>query len=1004
MCANMNSQVSLKEANALYRAGKYAEALLAYTHIKNRFPALAKTFELNMAQAKRHMEKDVDSIAGDVLRALSLGTNSQLIHVNFFNESLLKLSQNCRRIDGWIVSQQSGSTPGLVMQLPGNYGRSVKICLHQLESTTSQMSAFLHDEAGNLVSRSSFKCSSTPQDLEFRLEPKLSAKRLFITFNQPNIGDKFRFRTLSIELQVDSESVSTKLGELASQSLPTIAAGVASVPSREQGLKQAITALMPQVNEIHVFLNGYEDVPAWLLGRSGINIYQSQQFDDLGDAGKFFGFSHTDCEYYLTFDDDIVYPEDYAEKLVAAAKKHNAPVGVHGSLLRYPVSGYYGQSARHVFHFANGNGIDRKVHILGTGTLCVEKKRLPSLPKFYYRNMADIWFAKHCVESNIPQICVSRAENWLRPFGSDEDSIYKKNHQEFSTQKLIVEQLVESMAMKLSSVKGPFTKIAVGIKTFNRLPYLKDCIDSLVKTVCGQFEVVIIVADDGSTDGTVTYLKNLQVPYEFHAIYNNRVYVSGQTNSIIDRAITIGADFIIVADDDLCFKKKGWMTAYFSAAMQSGYHHLCHFNIPHYKQLCERRNESFPPKRHEHSQHPLLAYGPVEKCMGALFTLTPDVVKKVGWADEVNFFVRGMWHVDYSARCCRAGFNEYERFFDIKDANNFLELQNTKSENYETSISWDSEDFKRASTPEERQRRKALVSYPNRIFVSREHAQNGSIVDALALTKRRLVHINDIFERIFVINLDRRPDRMTAIDVRMRQLGIKYERFSAVDGSSLEVREEYEKYKQARAHKSRNKQLSAREFNLEDRPDVQRVNHLEKTLKGPAIRTAGAWAYSKTYQQILTYSLKKGFERILVLDDDGVFHKDFHNIFDRAMTQLPDNWKICQLGTMQYDWELIRPYSEHLYMPDGVVVASHAVGFHMDVASIMLDYIDRWSLPFDIGPLHYACRSFKEQSFIVSPNLIIQDQSESDINSSEVAKVEAAKKFNVYKWEINEYF
>jgi hypothetical protein len=142
---------------------------------------------------------------------------------------------------------------------------------------------------------------------------------------------------------------------------------------------------------------------------------------------------------------------------------------------------------------------------------------------------------------------------------------------------------------------------------------------------------------------------------------------------------------------------------------------------------------------------------------------------------------------------------------------------------------------------------------------------------------------------------------------------------------------------------------------------------------------------------------------VLVLDDDCLFHRDFDALLDHCAQELPRDWKLFQLGSMQYDWALTRPYSEHLYLPDGVLVASHAVGLHRDCYAPLLEGIARWSLPFDIGPLQDCSRRFAEASFIAQPNLIIQDQAESDINSSDQAAEEVAKAANVYRWVLADY-
>lgn len=782
------------------------------------------------------------------------------------------------------------------------------------------------------------------------------------------------------------------------------AVGIASIPSREGGLKQAMESLAQQVDEFHIYLNDYPMVPAWLNSWSGAVVYTSQKFGVTGDSGKFFGYTQTEAPWYFTCDDDIIYPPDYAKVLIDASVHHKCPVGVHGSLLRYPVSGYYEENARHVLHFKWKNKVDRRVHILGTGTMLLDRRLITQLPRFDFPNMADIWVAKHMAQRGMAMYAVARPDHWLKDVEVPGNSIYSTNVSKRTDQSVIIGREVRLIGELALPVKGDRKKVMVAIKTFNRLDYLKQCIESLCRTACDEeYDIVVVVADDGSTDGTETYLASLSIPYELHVIRNQRAFVGGQFNSILRLGQSLAVDFYFIADDDVYFKKPGWMRGYIEAANQSGFDHLCHFNLPHFRQICERTKEVFPPPRRIHKHFPLDAHVGVRRAMGAFFTLTPAIIAKVGYADEVNFFVRGGWHGDYSARCCRAGFNEQGRFWDWMDSNDYLELQNTREENYRSAIAWESDDFKRASTPNERQRRESVKSMSRRVYVGAHAAIQDpliSIQEAMAVAP---VTVNEVFDKVFVINLDRRKDRMEVMHRRLTRCGINYERISAVDGTTPEVQEQYRHYRAARPVPDPGARINSRDFYFGGKTDAQRTAHIEAGLNGPAIRSAGALAYSLTYRNILRHCIDEGIERVLILDDDCIFHKEFQAGFHAAYAELPTSWRIFQLGTMQYDWPLVEDYSERLYLPRGVLVASHAVGLHADSYPSLLDGIARMTMPFDIGPLQDTARLFSESSFICRPNLVIQDQSESDINSSDVAKDEALKKNNMYRWVISDY-
>ncbi|MGE3934666.1 MAG: glycosyltransferase family 25 protein, partial [Rhodospirillaceae bacterium] len=172
-----------------------------------------------------------------------------------------------------------------------------------------------------------------------------------------------------------------------------------------------------------------------------------------------------------------------------------------------------------------------------------------------------------------------------------------------------------------------------------------------------------------------------------------------------------------------------------------------------------------------------------------------------------------------------------------------------------------------------------------------------------------------------------------------------------------------------------------------------------------AIRTPGAWGYLKSYVAILEDAIAKEYESILVLDDDALFHRDFTRMFARAAEQLPEDWKILQLGALQYDWadDWITQHSENLYMCNGSSVGSHATGIHRSVMGALLHQAQFFDLPLDVGALSHVKRTFAEKCFTVLPNLVIQDTTESDIASSDVQQAEGAKKANVYRWKLEDY-
>jgi hypothetical protein len=172
---------------------------------------------------------------------------------------------------------------------------------------------------------------------------------------------------------------------------------MASVFGNEAALVEAVRSLRSQVDALYLYLNRYEALPPALEGDPGIVATLDPDGTSLGDAGKFAGLrSCGDEDLYLTCDDDIVYPPDYAERMTEAlaAWGGRAAVGVHGILMLQPFASYYDPAARVVFHFEQAQDVGRAAHVLGTGTVAFHASRVrPPLSVFESPNMADVWFA-----------------------------------------------------------------------------------------------------------------------------------------------------------------------------------------------------------------------------------------------------------------------------------------------------------------------------------------------------------------------------------------------------------------------------------------------------------------------------------------------------------------------------------------------------------------------------------------------------------------------------------
>lgn len=270
------------------------------------------------------------------------------------------------------------------------------------------------------------------------------------------------------------------------------------------------------------------------------------------------------------------------------------------------------------------------------------------------------------------------------------------------------------------------------------------------------------------------------------------------------------------------------------------------------------------------------------------------------------------------------------------------------------------------------------------------------------------VKINDVFERVRVLNLDRRPDRWETVSRSLAQVGIEAERFSAVDGGAPEVVTEYERYLAIPPVVVTRDVVPVRsetDFYLNYASQMSRIAYRERDGR-KAIGSRGAWGYLKSYEKILEQALSDGTESLLVFDDDVQFHKNTRTLFAQAMKELPEDWLILQLGTLQYNWASpwAQWHSPMLYRTNGSAIGSHAVGMRFDAIPFLLDHVKRFDMPYDIGALSAVTRAFPDRCFVISPNLAIQSMTDSDIGTStfqqDNRRAEAAA---TYRWNLRDY-
>ena len=189
------------------------------------------------------------------------------------------------------------------------------------------------------------------------------------------------------------------------------------------------------------------------------------------------------------------------------------------------------------------------------------------------------------------------------------------------------------------------------------------------------------------------------------------------------------------------------------------------------------------------------------------------------------------------------------------------------------------------------------------------------------------MRINDYFDKVVVINLDKRTDRLEKISKQLDELGITFERFSAIDG----------------------------------------------TGKDPI--TAGTMSHTQVWKKY------QGL-KVLILEDDALFVDNFNEKFAEVIQTLPSDWDIFYLGALvaPTTGKIIK-VNEHWYKQ---VVSTGTQAYCLKPGKMDYFYnkLKDYEWYIDIG---LRLEAVSNNCYITQPNLVTQYPSYSDLRLKEVS-------------------
>lgn len=197
--------------------------------------------------------------------------------------------------------------------------------------------------------------------------------------------------------------------------------------------------------------------------------------------------------------------------------------------------------------------------------------------------------------------------------------------------------------------------------------------------------------------------------------------------------------------------------------------------------------------------------------------------------------------------------------------------------------------------------------------------------------------MNNFFEKIYCINLDKRVDRWKLAEPHFQELGLDVERVSGFDGSAL---------------------------NLEFPPEIKE----------------GAVGCSLSHLFTIKLAKQNKLENFLLLEDDVVFDDQVNEKFFSILDQVPDDWDMLYLGGQHFHGMDIPQIGENVYKCE-YTLAAHSVAFKNTVYDRFIEKLVDVTKPCDV---HYA-ESHKEiNAYVIIPHLSWQRNTYSDIERTYV--------------------
>ena len=205
--------------------------------------------------------------------------------------------------------------------------------------------------------------------------------------------------------------------------------------------------------------------------------------------------------------------------------------------------------------------------------------------------------------------------------------------------------------------------------------------------------------------------------------------------------------------------------------------------------------------------------------------------------------------------------------------------------------------------------------------------------------------LNEYFDKIYYINLERRKDRNEECIEELKKYNIIAERFEAVDGNTL----------------------------------------VDNNWR----HSMGNLGCVNSHLNLIIKAKENNYKNVLILEDDVVFNIDMEENFKKYYKQLPDNWDILYLSGNhnQHDGYTLEMVSENIGRCN-LTYTTHSFVVRESIYDTIIDKLSNPNNPVDV---EYAMIQRICNSYTFYPGITTQRVGYSDIMCEEIDYIKYIK-------------